>query len=216
MITILRKEHLLIVSFKTPQQAISWAICGGGKKRVHTVAWVHATDKELTRSANPKEFLEHRLHENGIPEAVGMLTSADLNAYADIEKTGDEFSVRSIATVGMENALRVGDPARQEPVSMGTINLLCAISCPLSDEAHLEALSIAVEARTAAVLEAKIPSLQTGLPATGTGTDCIVITSPYTMDTPKSRIRAVYAGKHTVLGHLIGESVFEAVSSGLP
>jgi adenosylcobinamide amidohydrolase len=110
--------------------------------------------------------------------------------------------------VGVHNALRVGDAPRvAEPA--GTINLLCQISRPLSKEAALEALSIATEARTAAVLESGIPSVESGKPATGTGTDCIVIAAP-------QRGEALhYVGKHTPAGHLIGTSVLEAVRSGL-
>ncbi|MBI4372840.1 MAG: adenosylcobinamide amidohydrolase [Candidatus Omnitrophica bacterium] len=128
----------------------------------------------------------------------------------DVEKTEGDLSVRSIVTVGMENALRVGDPVPQtQPI--GTINLLCLISVPLTECAFLEAMSIAVEARTAVVLESHIPSFQTGFRATGTGTDCIVIAAP----ARPAQSPLEYAGKHTPVGSLIGRSVLEVMKQGL-
>ena len=81
----------------------------------------------------------------------------------------------------------------------------------LSYEAFLETLSIATEARTAAMLEAQIPSSVSGLPSSGTGTDCIVMAAP--LFSNESPLR--YAGKHTVLGSLVGQSVFESVSAAI-
>ena len=227
---VIRKERWLIASFSKPQIALSWAIYGGGRIKTKTVAWHQVKQQELKPPVDAKQFLGSRLMENAMPDAVGMLTSADLDAYADVQKTDEGLSVRSVATVGMDNALRVGDPVRlkslpqthqemsRDPVRIGTINLLCAVSIPISEEAHLEALSIAVEARTTAVLEAKIPSTETGRPATGTGTDCVVIIAPCAVKSSAveqmNRLEG-YAGKHTLLGRLIGESVFEAVSIGL-
>ena len=187
---------------------MSWAIVGGGKTQTDTIAWYRVTKEELKPPVDPKEFLKIRLAEASIPGAVGLLTSADLDRYSDVEKTEEGDTVRSLATVGLANALRVGDlPHLAEPV--GTINLLCQVSRPLSQEAFLEALSLAAEARTTALLESGVLSAETGKPATGTGTDCIVIAAPRSGET------ANYVGKHTLLGHLIGSSVLEAVRSGV-
>jgi adenosylcobinamide amidohydrolase len=166
------------------------------------------TRDELKPPVDPREFLKMRLAEASIPQAVGLLTSADLEGYGDDERTGEGITVRSLATVGLANALRVGDlPRLPEPV--GTINLFCQVSRPLSKEAFLEALSLASEARTTALLESGVLSAESGLPATGTGTDCIVIAAPLSGET------LCYAGKHTLAGHLLGASALEAVRSGM-
>ena len=112
-----------------------------------------------------------------------------------------------VATVGLGNALRAGDPPGPA-ARIGTINLLCQVGVPLREEALVEALSIAAEARTLAVREAGVPSRMSGAPATGTGTDCIVIAAPERPD------GARYAGKHTGLGHVIGAAVHDAVARG--
>jgi adenosylcobinamide amidohydrolase len=105
-------------------------------------------------------------------------------------------------TVGLGNALRAGDPPL--PAKVGTINVLCRLSMPLSDAALLEALALAAEARTLAVLECRYPSVVSELPASGTGTDCIVIACP------NSGAPGAYAGKHTEVGAALGACVHEA------
>jgi adenosylcobinamide amidohydrolase len=112
-----------------------------------------------------------------------------------------------VATVGLGNALRVGDPAL--PAASGTINLLCRLSVPLSPTAALEALTIAAEARTVAVREAALPSRRSGRFASGTGTDCIVLAAPV------GPAGAAYAGKHTAIGQVIGAAVGDAVARGI-
>lgn len=188
---------------------LSWAVQGGGRRRADTVAWYRVQAQDLAPPVDPRQFLRQKLLERSIPDAVGLLTSANLDSHADMEKVCEGLRVRALATVGLSNALRVGDPLRPA-VPVGTINLLCHISSPLSEEAHLEALSVAVEARSLAVLEASIPSHQTGLPATGTGTDCVVVAAP---ESSSEVIR--YAGKHTQAGHLIGEVVLETMRQGI-
>lgn len=206
------QDRVLRVSFEEPQKTLSWAICGGGKNVTDQVLWIQVSNEELALSIDPKQFLMAELQRYRAPDAIGMLTSADLRSYQRVEKSHDGISVECMATVGLTNALRIGDVPAQTSVRVGTINLLCAVSAPLSEETQLEALSLAAEARTTAVLESHILSSETGKPATGTGTDCIVMASPHlALEDPL----ITYAGKHTLLGSLIGQAVFEAVSLGI-
>jgi adenosylcobinamide amidohydrolase len=78
------------------------------------------------------------------------------------------------------------------------------LDLPLSPAALLEAMSIAVQARTVAVLEVG-HVLPSGL-ATGTGTDCVAVAAP-AGDTP-------YAGLHTPVGEATGRAVHTAVLEG--
>lgn len=204
ILQVVRRGKWLIARFSEPQVFLSWAIVGGGTKRGGTVAWYEVSGADLRETVDPKQFLEERLREEGLSDAVGFLTSRNLDSYVDLEKSCEGVSVRVIATVGLSNALRVGDPPSPK-AQVGTINFLCHVLAPLSEEAFLEALSVAAEARTAAILEVAVESTLTSSPATGTGTDCIVIAAPEGKQTAK------YAGKHTVLGHLIGSVVTEAI-----
>jgi adenosylcobinamide amidohydrolase len=68
---------------------------------------------------------------------------------------------------------------------------------------------MATEARVAAVQTAGIISTSTHLPATGTGTDCIVVASPV-----GGRAHS-YCGKHTLLGELIGKAALRSCAKAL-
>ena len=206
------EECLLRISFEEPQKTLSWAIYGGGKNLSDTILWIQVSREDLSLSVDPKQWITNYLYQRNFPDAVAMLTSANVTLFQDIERWNETFSVRCISTVGLTNALRVGDPPAREMLRLGTINLLCAISIPLSEEAHLEALSIAAEARTAAVLNAHLPSTESGHLATGTGTDCIVVSAPAS---GFENNLTYYAGKHTPLGSLIGRAVYDSVQLGV-
>ena len=70
-------------------------------------------------------------------------------------------------------------------------------------------MAIATEARTLAVREGAVPSTVTSKPASGTGTDCVVVAAP----ARGAQLR--YAGKHTLAGHLIGAAVYQATRRGV-
>jgi adenosylcobinamide amidohydrolase len=198
----------LVVRLPGPHAVLSWAIVNGGRRTASAVAWREVRDGELRPPVDAASFLAGELSRAGLEGAVGLLTSASLAAHAVVERAHGDVAARATATVGLGNALRVGDPPGPT-ARIGTINVLCQLSVPLSEAALVEALSLAAEARTLAVLEAGVLSRVSGAPATGTGTDCIVIAAP---ERPGG---ARYAGKHTALGHVVGASVHAAVARGV-
>jgi adenosylcobinamide amidohydrolase len=206
-LTLTRAPGWLVARFAVDHVVASWAVVGGGLRAARAVAWLQVANGDLPPEVDATAFLRDRLAEAGLAGAVGLLTTRRLDSYLDVTAEHDEATARCIATVGMGNALRAGDPPGLS--RFGTINLLCQVSTPLSLEARLEALALAAEARALAVREAVIPSTRTGRPASGTGTDCIVIAAP--ADGPA----AAYAGKHTAIGHVIGAAVYEATQRGI-
>tara|TARA_R110002096_G_scaffold16898_3_gene57773 strand:+ start:39909 stop:40421 length:513 start_codon:yes stop_codon:yes gene_type:complete len=156
-----------------------------------------------------KSLLQESLDAVGHPNAIGLLTSAPLRDYCAVQETRDGHTAVALATVGLSNALAVGDPPNINPRSFGTINVLAWFSHGLSQSATVEALSIAAEARTTAVLEAKVQSRVSEEFASGTGTDCIVVASPVSPEEHS------YAGKHTNAGSLLGQTCLAAVRGGI-
>jgi len=207
-LTLRRDGRWLVVDLGSLHEVLSWAVVGGGRHASRTVAWRQVDTHELGPRVDARRFLEEALEAADLAGAVGLLTGRSVVAYVDVVSRARAQSARCIATVGLSNALRAGDPPGSRR-SVGTINLLCVVSRALGEEALVEALAIAAEARTMAVIEAAVPSRRTGRPATGTGTDCIVVAAP------QGKGRARYAGKHTLLGHLIGSVVFEAIRRGV-
>lgn len=197
--------------FDAPQRTLSWAIHGGGSRTASCVAFVEVRNADLSPEVDPLALLRARLEAHGALDGIGLLTSRDLRHYVTRDAEYQGQCARCVATVGLSNALRAGDvpgPARH-PARVGTINLVCWTSVPLSDDAALEAMSIAVEARTLAIHEQRVTSTQNALHASGTGTDCVVLAWP-----PSRTATTPYAGKHTAVGHLVGAAVYAAVRDG--
>jgi len=205
-----RVDSWLIARFTRQQRALSWAIVGGGFVQTDAVAWLEVRNADLPAGVDARALLQRRMHEQGVAEAVGLLTSRRLDAFVDVTRQVDGATARCIATVGLGNALRAGDmPTTIRPV--GTINILCHLSVPLNDEAMLEALALASEAKALAVRECGVLSIATRGPASGTGTDCLVIASPRAGAQDSA---SCYAGKHTRVGAAVGAAVHDAVAAG--
>ena len=200
-------NRLLVVRLPGAHRTLSWAVTGGGFARAHAIVWRHVAEDELAPGVDPARFMTAALDEAGLRGAVGLLTARDLTTFDCVTRQAADEAARCVATVGLGNALAAGDPPG--PFAVGTINLLLQLATPLSDGALVELLALAAEARTAAVLEAAVPSRRSAKLATGTGTDCIVVAAP-----DANGVGAPYAGKHTLLGALAGGAVREVVARG--
>ncbi|EMK01944.1 MULTISPECIES: adenosylcobinamide amidohydrolase [unclassified Leptospira] len=202
-------ETWLELQLSKPHSSLSWAVVGGGYLTTNKVYWLKVSNADLSPEIIPEEYYRNRLIEKGEKEEIlGFMTSASLFDYSVSEKSMDGLHVRSIATVGLGNAVRVGHFLKQNK-KIGTINILVQTSEALTFSASIEAVSIASEARTLAVLESEIRLQNENDLATGTGTDCIGVISPIGPN------GIDYVGKHTVFGHLIGASSYEAVTQGI-
>lgn len=207
-VTVALDGRFLVATFARPHRVLSFAVARPGFVDATQVAWCQVRDDELAPPVEPHELLARELAAAGLANAVGMMTSAALDTYDDVTRTSGGASVRTVVTVGLDNARRAGDEWDVAAPPIGTINVFCRASLAVSDAALVEMLALAAEARAMAVLEAGVRSPKSGLPATGTGTDCIVVAAP--CGEPVTS----YAGKHTALGHLVGATVAEAVGRG--
>ena len=207
---IKRGENFIHVSFERKMKFLSWSIINGGSQISDEVFWARVHDRELPQHIDPLQVLKNKMKGKCQKEAICFLTSAHLDDLSLKTKKKRDIEVSCLATVGMGNALRVGDVGHHH-LRVGTINLLVKISKPLSLSAQIEAMSLIAEARTMAVLEENIPSQKTGLPSTGTGTDCIAFCCE--LETVNNNV--IYSGKHTLEGSLIGQCVYDAVKEGV-
>lgn len=206
----------LVVRLGAVHDVVSWALVNGGRCRTDAVVWREVRRGELGPDSDAHRLMRETLIRVGRPEAVGLLTARDVRCFEEERLERGGVRARCVATVGLGNALAAGDPTTPAPARAiaGTINVLCAVSVALSEEALLEALALAAEARTAALLGAAIPSVVSGRPASGTGTDCIVIAAPVG-GAQGSAPPCAFAGKHTACGSAIGAAVHAAVARGV-
>ena len=198
---------VLAAEFPDRQSILSWSLTRPGFVSACSVAWLEVRNDDLTLDVDPVLLLRERLADAGYGEAVQMMTSRSVQKHHVATSRSGEAHAACLATVGLSNAGRVGELAQMKrPV--GTINLLVHINKPLSVAAHIEAMSIAAEARTAAIIELGLDV--GGKAATGTGTDCIAVSAPH----GQVEAAASYAGLHTNIGAALGGAVYDAVSEG--
>ncbi|MEE4120324.1 MAG: adenosylcobinamide amidohydrolase [Paracoccaceae bacterium] len=195
----------LEVRLPGPLRCLSWAPAGGGVVTAARVLWREVRDADLTEDLDAAAWLRKELAARCAAGAVGLLTSRNVARYRLAEAEADGVRAACCATVGLTNAERVGRRRAAAAGAWGTINLVCATDAALTQAAQIEALSVAVQARTTAVTEAG-HVVETGV-ATGTGTDCIVLACPPGA-TP-------YAGTHTAVGEAVGRAVWESVRAGV-
>lgn len=186
-----------------PHRVLSFAPHRPGFVTARRIAWREVRNADLPPGLDVQDWFEAELAEAGLSDAVAMLTSRDIGRFRQAEVMVEGISAACLATVGLGNAERIGR-RRSHAGGYGTINIAVRLSAPLTDTALIEALSIAAEARTAAVMEAGL-RLPTGI-ATGTGTDCLAIAAPAGT--------GAYAGLHTSIGEALGRAVLDAVAAG--
>ncbi|MFF2157876.1 adenosylcobinamide amidohydrolase [Paenibacillus chitinolyticus] len=153
-------------------------------------------------SANP-------MNGNGIgePATAAVAVAATATATAAAADTG--IAVSAWVTVGYSNMARAGRGLPASALFPGTINIIVAVEGELTDEAMVNAVITATEAKAAALQDLGV-ALEDGSGATGTTTDAVLIAS-----TQRGRLHR-YAGTATYLGHMIGRSVYEAaMQSGM-
>jgi adenosylcobinamide hydrolase len=211
--SVRQQQDALILSFSSPARTLSWAVLNGGFCRADHVINHRVDKKNSLFCAQPAPWLEHAATELGLQgRVVAMATAVNMKHLSRVSLKSASAQVTCFTTVGCGNALSVGDPASinfEEPApALHTINMILTVQPGLSDEAMVEAVQIVTEGRVRALYEKGIKSCQSGLPASGTGTDCVAIVSLGDRFEP-------YCGKHTHLGELIGTAAYVSVAKGL-
>lgn len=147
---------------------------------------------------------------------VGLMTAVPMTRLVTARASSDGLWVECFATVGVTNAVRAGEwpphPApRSKAMKPGTINLMLITNACLSSSAMIGAVQVVTEAKTGALHDHAVPSLQGGAIATGTGTDAVVIACQLRGQGPAH----IYSGTHTIIGALVGQVVATCVTRGL-
>jgi adenosylcobinamide amidohydrolase len=196
----------LVVRFQEPQNTLGWSITKPGFASAREIVWLEVHDHDLPPHIDPIAFLKDKLSSGGTSEAAAFMTSRDIRRHHVARSRVGAVIATCVTTVGLSNGERIGLRRRDKASAFGTINTLVHVSCPLSPGAFVEAISVATEARTTAILETS--HLREGPAVTGTGTDCIIVAAPVG-DTP-----GLCAGLHTDLGEAMGAAVYNAIYEG--
>lgn len=203
------REKTLVVHLPEIFQVLSWAPFNPGQIQTRCLF-----NHQLTGNKK-KNFTEifMSLQKNlDLPEnAVGMLTAAEVENYSTRYLQSGSQWVQAVCTTGLDNARTVGEEADVEKTREldphGTINIIIVTNALPDLSGQLEAIQVATMAKTRALMEVGVKSRKSGTPATGTGTDCIVLAS-------SGEVKQNYCGMHTRIGELIGQTVYQAVKEG--
>ncbi|MEM8562658.1 MAG: adenosylcobinamide amidohydrolase [Pseudomonadota bacterium] len=201
--------------FATPMRALSSAVYHGG--------FTDATDfinlrvpKDAADCTEDPEVSMRKWAEmlNCHGRAVGMMTAASISSMRVETVAVEQEQIAVVVTSGLDNARRAGDRAELRRLNLpltehGTINTAIVTSARLEQQAMVEVLAVAVEAKAAVLQEMAIYSPISGGLATGTGTDAIAIFS----HPEGARVR--FAGKHTLLGEQVAKAHIRALRSSM-
>lgn len=202
MISVRLDRPWLIADLPGRMRCLSWAPVGSGFTEASQVVWREVRNADLTPDFDAEGWFRDEMA--GHPAAVGMMTSRDIATFTQAMVEVEGVAAHCIATVGLTNGEAVGLRRRWEARDFGTINLVVSVEAGLTEAGQIEALSIATEARTAAVIEAGVDGPTGRL--TGTGTDCLVLACR------PGDLR--HAGLHTAVGEAVGAAVKASVAAG--
>ncbi len=209
MMTLSLDRPWLVADLGAPRRVLSFAPHRPGFVTARHVVWREVRDADLTPELDVAEWFTCDLARRGHAESVGLLTSRDVGCYVMAAAEAEGQRAVCLATVGLGNAEAVGSRRAVNGIGWstqyGTINLLVQIDIGLTEAAQIEAMTIAAQARTAAVIDCGL-RLPGGHRATGTGTDCIAIAA--------DSGNVAFTGLHTAAGEVIGRAVHLAVSKG--
>jgi iron complex transport system ATP-binding protein len=168
-------------------------------------------DKNYNCSDHRKEMAGF-LKANGFEpaETVGMMTAVFLEDAAYQWYRKNDFSIFVVVTAGVSNAV---DASKSEMHSFedipGTINTWIFVNGELTEEAFIQSIMTATEAKGKVMEDQKVPDKVTGTIATGTSTDSILIAA-----TQQGKYLE-FAGTITPLGKLIGKAVYDCTTRAI-
>ena len=139
-----------------------------------------------------------------------MLTAIDPSSAVIKTYTQGDLRILVVVTAGIGNAIDATKAnLRNDKPYAGTINTWIFINGNLTNEAFVQSMITATEAKTKALQEEQIFDQVSKTIATGTSTDSLLIAATQTGESYP------YAGPLTVLGQLIGYGVCDATRKAI-
>lgn len=233
-----RQGRFLFAAFKQPHRVLSTCRVNGGLREDLTHIANHQSCEAVAHSDRHGSIMDMGLDayhdfacaEAHLPPATTALmsTAANMQCAVVTHAAHMELAVQVVATAGvLGNATRAGDPAGwhkgpsgsvwvKRPVAdtspaevgSGTIVTLVFINQPCTPACLVKAATMVTEGKGTAILDLRLPSLQSPGLATGTGTDQLAIAAPLEAVGAWARH---WASSHNTLGELLGRATHDAV-----
>ena len=213
-----RTEGHIRLVFEKTLPVLSSAVLNGG--------WVHAdailnlrvpkhpenTNAPLEPPENTLTGYCDRFGWQGV--TVGMMTAASMNSLRMAQNQVHGIKTIVLVTSGLSNPMRAGDRSEYRSLDntmpgAGTINTAIVTSAALTPAAMVETITLATEAKAAAMQACGVRSRISDAIATGTGTDAIALACG------EGRHRIRYCGKHTLFGEIMARLVIQATTASI-
>lgn len=201
--------HHLTLALPGPCTALSSAPWGGGFSTPRVI--VNRSVAHDWSCPDPAAEMTGYLERLGLPpaETLGLLTAVGMAELRVAQGVRAGWRVHTLLTAGVGNAAAAGGRwPLATSTHAGTINLIVLVEGALSPSALVGAVGSATEAKVAALHHVGVKT-RFGEAATGTTTDTVTIVN--LTEYPRSP----FAGLATTPGHLIAETVHEALSAHL-
>ncbi len=219
-----RKDKALILEFQNRRRVISTSLwLGGIRDDLKTIYNLDLKDENGQCQIEEEDYgeaLKNIAVKLGLDPlfTAGMTTAVFMDDMAMSTAVAGELWVTAIVTGGIErNGGCAGDPGSYDEGKdgyidlTGTINIIVTTNASLAPGTITQALTTVIEAKAAAVRQLRLPSLYSLELATGSGTDGVFVVS----DITSSGCCRRDAGKHSLLGELIGRAAKTAVVEAL-
>src|SRR5699024_9444672 len=171
----INEEHITLTS-PIPLRTLSSGMCGAG------IGWNNAfVNRHVLNDYNcsdPNGEMHDYLERNGFDAShtVGMMTAVRLKNAAFSLWQNEQFSIFTVVTAGVGNATdSTQSVGAVQPMTQGTINIWLFVNGYVTEEAFIQAIMTATEAKTQALRELDIRDKRTGTIATGTSTDSVLV-----------------------------------------
>lgn len=200
------------LSFQSPipLKILSSGVTGAGVGWYRNFVNRHV-DKSYQCDDYQKEMESYLLAKGFYPsETVSMMTAVYVEDAGFKLYHKDDFSVFIVATAGVSNAVDASKSMDHSSQMLpGTINTWIFISGKLSEQAYVQAVMTATEAKTSVLRDKQVIDPITGTLATGTSTDSILIAA-----TQEGQLQE-FAGTITPLGKVVATGVYECLVEAL-
>ncbi|WP_068677285.1 adenosylcobinamide amidohydrolase [Oceanobacillus sp. Castelsardo] len=196
------KQHIVLKS-PIPLKTMSSGVVGAGLGWHQTFVNRHV-DRGYSCSNHQEEMMNYLCERGFDPlETVGMMTAVVLDDVSYKWMEEDTLSVFVVVTAGVGNAVDATQSENHSSAFIpGTINTWIFINGKITEEAFIQGMVTATEAKVRALEDQKVIDSVTGTYATGTSTDSISIAATQRGE------KHDFAGSITPLGKLISKAVY--------
>lgn len=204
------KEQYVVLESPIPLRVLSSAVHNAGLGWYETLMNRSVTAYYDMESVNA-EYEQFIRDEGYLPtNTVGMMTALSME-HATVRQYDAPFGqMLVVVTAGVGKAIDVATAhTYNEPPAVGTINTWVVINAHLSNEAFVQAMITATEAKVKALQIEQVEDTISKTIATGTATDSILIAATQLGEFCQ------YAGTATPLGKWVGKAVFETTVAAI-